>query len=600
MTKILKKLSNYFPFFNWIIKLKDKKVIKSDLIAWITLALVMIPQSMAYASIAGLPIYIWLYTAFIPTIIWALFWSSWQMSTWPVTIISLMTAATLEPIATSWVEWYIVYASILAMIIWFFYIFLGLLKLWVIVDFLSHPVIIWFTNWVAIITITSQLKKIFGITVEKWNNYLDTLHNTFESAINSAHEPTLMIWIWSVLVLLILVNLFPKLPRVLIVLIIFITISKVIDFEGLWWNVVWKIPEWLPNIHIPKINIEIISDLILSAIIIALIWFTETVAVAKALATKTKQRVSANKELLWQWFANIASSLSWWYWVAWSFSRSAVNIRAWAVTPLSSIISWIMVWITLLFLTPLLYHLPQATLAAIIIVAVSALIKVKPIIKAYNIQKSDGVIAFLTFVLTLIFSPNIENWLIIWVMLSLLVFVYKSMRPRLVEVGLYKDNIFRDTEIFWLKKSPDISVFMFDGTLFFANAWYFESKILEFISSKDKVKIVIFDMLWLTDIDSSWQEVFENLINRLEKYGIEVYICSLRVKVIQKFIKTGYIKKFWKKKIFVKLKDVISYLDEEYWDEIDLKPLLKYSPDKNVDVDLEKFIVKKFEKWESN
>ncbi|PID87508.1 sodium-independent anion transporter [Candidatus Gracilibacteria bacterium] len=600
MTKILKKLSNYFPFFNWIIKLKDKKVIKSDLIAGITLALVMIPQSMAYASIAGLPIYIGLYTAFIPTIIGALFGSSWQMSTGPVTIISLMTAATLEPIATSGVEGYIVYASILAMIIGFFYIFLGLLKLGVIVDFLSHPVIIGFTNGVAIITITSQLKKIFGITVEKGNNYLDTLHNTFESAINSAHEPTLMIGIGSVLVLLILVNLFPKLPRVLIVLIIFITISKVIDFEGLGGNVVGKIPEGLPNIHIPKINIEIISDLILSAIIIALIGFTETVAVAKALATKTKQRVSANKELLGQGFANIASSLSGGYGVAGSFSRSAVNIRAGAVTPLSSIISGIMVGITLLFLTPLLYHLPQATLAAIIIVAVSALIKVKPIIKAYNIQKSDGVIAFLTFVLTLIFSPNIENGLIIGVMLSLLVFVYKSMRPRLVEVGLYKDNIFRDTEIFGLKKSPDISVFMFDGTLFFANAGYFESKILEFISSKDKVKIVIFDMLWLTDIDSSGQEVFENLINRLEKYGIEVYICSLRVKVIQKFIKTGYIKKFGKKKIFVKLKDVISYLDEEYGDEIDLKPLLKYSPDKNVDVDLEKFIVKKFEKWESN
>lgn len=596
MKKILNKFSKYLPFLEWLTELWNKKVLKADLIAWITLALVMIPQSMAYASIAGLPIYIWLYTAFIPTIVWALFWSSRQMSTWPVTIISLMTAATLEPIATSWIDWYIVYASVLALIIWVFYIFLWLLKLWIIVDFLSHPVIVWFTNWVAIITITSQLKKIFGITVEKWANYIDNLQNTLASAITSAHEPTLMIWVWSVLILLVLMNVFPKLPRVLIVLAIFIIISKITNFEKIWWSVVWVIPEWLPKISIPEINTWIISELLISALIIALIWFTETVAVAKALATKTKQRVSANKELIWQWLANISSSLSWWYWVAWSFSRSAVNIRAWAITPLSSIIAWIMVWITLLFLTPLLYHLPQATLAAIIIVAVSALIKIKPIIKAYKIQKSDWIIAVITFILTLLFAPNIENWLIVWVMLSLLVFVYKSMRPVLVEVWLYKDNIFRDVEVFWLKKSQDVSIFMFDWTLFFANSWYFETKILDLISDKKKVKVVVFDMLWLTDIDSSWQEVLENLIQRLEKYNIDVYMCSLRVKVIQKFIKTGYLVDFWKKNIFVKIKDVISFLDDKYWNKLDLKPLLKYSNDKNIDVNLEKFIVKKFEK----
>lgn len=591
-------LSKYLPFLSWVSKLKDKNVVKADIIAWVTLALVMVPQSMAYASIAWLPIHIGLYTAFIPTIVWALFGSSRQMSTWPVTIISLMTAATLAPLATSWTEGYIMYASILALIIWIFYIILWILRLWVIVDFLSHPVIIWFTNGVAIITILSQLKKIFWVSPEKWDNYFETIWHLFSSIFSSTHSPTLMVWIWSILALLILVNFFPKLPRVLIALIIFISVSKLVWFEKLGWNIVWVIPEWLPRLNVPTLDLEIIKNLFLSAVVIWLIGFTETVSVAKALSTKTKQRVSANKELIGQWFANIASSIFSWFWVAWSFSRSAVNIRAWAVTPLSSLVAWLMVGITLLFLTPVLYHLPHATLAAIIIVAVSALIKVKPIIKAYKIQKSDWVISVLTFVLTLLFAPSIENWLIVWVMLSLSVFVYKSMRPRLVEVWLYKDNIFRDTEIFWIKKSLDVSVFMFDWTLFFANAWFFESKILDFISDKKKLKVVIFDMLWLTDIDSSGQEVLENLIERLEKYNIDVYLCWLRVKVLQKFIKTWYLKKFWKKKVFVKLKNIVEFLKDKHDDSLDLKPLLEYKSDKKINVSLEKFIVKKFEKME--
>jgi SulP family sulfate permease len=165
------KLKKFLPFIEWVPKLRNKKILRNDITAGITVALVLVPQSMAYAWLAWLPLEVWLYTAFIPVIIWALFWSSHQMSTWPVTIVSLMTATTLSMMPHTSIEWYIVYASLLALFIGLFYILLWVLKLWIIVDFLSHPVIVSFTNAVAIITITSQLSKIFWISVSKWWSY---------------------------------------------------------------------------------------------------------------------------------------------------------------------------------------------------------------------------------------------------------------------------------------------------------------------------------------------------------------------------------------------------------------------------------------------
>ncbi|MCP4523642.1 MAG: sodium-independent anion transporter, partial [Candidatus Gracilibacteria bacterium] len=176
-----------FPFLEWIGKLKDSNILRKDIISGMTVALILVPQSMAYAGLAGLPIEVGLYTAFIPVIIASLFGSSPQMSTGPVTIVSLMTATALAPLAASSIEGYVAYASLLAIMIGVFYIILGSLKLGVIVDFLSHPVIIGFTNAVAIITITSQISKIFGVSVDKSGNYFETLQNVFVAAMNDIH-----------------------------------------------------------------------------------------------------------------------------------------------------------------------------------------------------------------------------------------------------------------------------------------------------------------------------------------------------------------------------------------------------------------------------
>lgn len=576
----MNKKKNKILSFIW----ENKKNLRLDIIAGITVALVIIPQSMAYAWLAWLPIQVGLYTAFIWVLIWWVFWSSKQMSTGPVTIISLMTASALVSLWINDMNSYMMYASLLAFFIWFFYLLLWFLKLWVIVEFLSHPVIIWFTNAIALVTIISQADKIFWVHINKWSHFFSNLKITLISILNETHLITFLFWLLWLIILVWLKNNYPKIPRVLVLLIISILLSYFLGYDDLFWGkVLWNIPKWLPHFSIWFLkniwNSNKILSVISFAFIIWLIWFTESISVAKTVAIKTKQKVNANKELYSQAIANIATSFFGWYWVAWSFSRTAVNLRAWAKTWFASIVTWLIIWITLLYLTPLLYHLPMATLAAIIIVAVGSLIKIEPLIKAWKIQKTDSYVGIITFISTIIFTPNVEKGIAIWVLISLGLYIYKSMRPKIVEVSMYKNWVLRDADYFNLKKSKDVSIYRIDWSIFFANIWYFENKILDFISTKKKLKIIIFDFEWMNNIDFSGYVAFKDLTEKLEKIGIKVYLSNLRVKVIHKLHNVWYLKKIWKTRIFEKTDDVIDFLKEKYKkNEVNVKPLLEYCP----------------------
>ena len=611
-------LHKIFPFLSWVPQLKDKKVLKADILAWITVALILVPQSMAYAKLAELPLEVWLYTAFIPVMMAALFGSSRQMSTGPVTIVSLMTATALAPIAISWTAWYIAYASILALFIWIFYLFLWLIKWGIIVEFLSYPVITGFTNAVAIITIISQLPKIFWvIKPTDFSHYLDYIYQIFWNIISDTDLATFIIWITSIAILLALKKFAPKAPRVLILIVI-----SIIATSSLYNNsftadyissvkIVEEISWWLPHFTLPFINdevfnewlvwnIEIIKHLAMYAIIIALIWFTASISVAKFVWAKTKQRVWANRELIGQWIANISSWLFGWMWVAWSFSKTAVNLKAWAQTWFSSIVTGLIVGITILFLLDLLFYLPIATLSAIIIVSVCSLIKFEPIITAWKIEKHDGIVAIITFLVTLSVTPAIEIWILTWVVLSLMFYIYRSMRPRFSELWMYKDWVYRDAKRFWLKTSKHISVFRFDSSLYFANAWYFESKILEYISKKKNLEYIIIDMEWIANIDSSWVEMLTDLLDDIKDSWTKIYLSSIRVKVLQKLYKAGFIKHFWKKSIFIRIEDALNHIDKKNWGKSKTKKLEWYHPERkkpswsDTDRRLEKYILKKY------
>ncbi|MEW8193467.1 MAG: SulP family inorganic anion transporter, partial [Candidatus Thiodiazotropha sp.] len=367
----------FIPFLGWIGEIKDKETIRADIIAGITVALVLVPQSMAYAQLAGLPVYYGLYASFLPPMVAAFFGSSRQLATGPVAVVSLMTAAALEPLATS-PDTYLAYALLLAFMVGVFQMFLGLFKLGVLVDFLSHPVVVGFTNAGALIIATSQLGKVFGVSVEREAHHYETVWNTILAAVDSTHGSTLGMAILAFGIMWGIRRYAPNLPGVLIAVVITTLIAWLAGFNEAGGKVVGDIPKGLPALALPVFDIKTVWQLIPAAITISLIGFMEAISIAKAMAARTRQRLNANQELIGQGLSNVVASMFSGYPVSGSFSRSAVNINAGAITGFSSIVTGLVVMITLIFLTPLLYHLPQATLAAVIIMAVINLIKIDP------------------------------------------------------------------------------------------------------------------------------------------------------------------------------------------------------------------------------
>ena len=538
---IYESRGRFTPFLSWIGELKDPSVIKADLIAGITVALILIPQSMAYAQLAGLPPYYGLYAAFLPGMVAAIFGSSRQLATGPVAVVSLLTASALEPLAGSNPEAYLTYAVVLALFVGVFQLALGLLKLGVLVNFLSHPVVIGFTNAAAIIIATSQLSKIFGVTVFKAAHHYETVWRVLLAAVEHTHMPTFAMGILSLTILIVFKKYLPQIPNVLAAVAAATIISWLFNFNAKGGAVVGDIPVGLPGFDIPSVFWSEVSGLMGTAVAIGLIGFMEAISIAKAMAARTQQKLDPNQELVGQGLSNIVSGMFQGYAVSGSFSRSAVNINAGAITGFSSIVTGTVVGITLLWLTPLLYHLPQATLASVIIMAVVNLIKLEPIKYAWKVQKHDGVVAVVTFVLTLLLAPHLENGIIVGVLLSLGLFLHRTMRPRIAILSRHADGTLRDAREHDLEVCPHIAVIRFDMSLYFANTGYFEDTILEHVALHPEMRYIIIDAESINHIDATGEEMLHSLATALDEVGVEFLFARTKLQVLAVFIRTGFV-----------------------------------------------------------
>jgi SulP family sulfate permease len=553
-----------FPFSRWIGKLKNPEVLRADLIAGITVALILVPQSMAYAQLAGLPPYYGLYASFLPGIIAALFGSSRQLATGPVAVVSLLTASALEPIASANPELYIAYAVMLAFMVGVFQIALGLLRLGVLVNFLSHPVVVGFTNAAAIIIGTSQLGKLFGVSVEKSVHTYETVFNTIIESFHSTHLETMLMAIVALSIMIAMKRLIPKAPNVLAAVVVTTVISWLVGFEQMGGAVVGKIPEGLPPLAIPSMDFQAMGQLLSVTVAIALIGFMEAISIAKAMAASTRQRLDANQELVGQGLGNIVSSLSQGYAVSGSFSRSAVNFGVGARTGFSAVVTGIVVGITLLWLTPLLYHLPQATLAAVIIMAVINLVRVAPIKHAWKVQRHDAAVAIITFILTIIWAPHLDKGIMVGVLLSLALFLYRSMAPRIAVLSRDPDGTLRDADVRKLETCRNISLIRFDGSLYFANTGYFEDKILERVALKPDLQFVIIDAEGINSIDSTGEEMLGMLIERLREAGVELIFARAKKQLWDTFERTGLMDKLGRDHMFALRTQAFNYA----WDKL--------------------------------
>ena len=565
------------PFRKWMGELRNHEILKADIIAGATVALVLIPQAMAYAQLAGLPPHIGLYASFLVPIIAAIFGSSKQLQNGPVAIISLMTAAALVSLNLS-VEQYIIHAAILALMVGVIQLVMGFLRLGVLVDFLSHPVVIGFTNAAAIVIGSLQIGKLFGINMVSGKDLFTTFSDFFSQIPTSTNIPTVFMGIFSLFLLIFFKRSFPKLPGILITVVLTILVSWLVGYEGKGGNVVGEITPGLPAFVIPVAEDLHFQALIMPAIIIALLSFVEAFSIAKAVASKTRQRISADQEMVGKGMANIVAGVTQGYAVSGSFSRTAVAFDAGARTGFAAIFSGILVGITLLFLTPLLYHLPAATLAAIIIVAVYGMIQFEPFKNAWKVNPHDGVVALVVFLTTLAFAPHLENGIFIGVILSLIFYLYRTMKPHFAELSKDKNGEFRDAEIFGMETSDSFALYRYDGDLYFANAGYLEKRLLNSIADKPGLKAIVLDLEAVDQIDSTGEEMLAHMAEGLKEAGITFCISRAKFKVTDALQRSGLHEIIGENNFYGKRIRAIWDLKERLGDEIDISHLEYYKP----------------------
>ena len=535
----------FVPFHAWIGDLKHPAVVKADIIAGITVALVLIPQAMAYAQLAGLPPHYGLYASFMVPIIAAIFGSSRQLQNGPVAVISLMTAAALAPLDLN-VEQTVMYAALLALLAGGIQLILGFLRLGILVDFLSHSVVLGFANAAALVIASLQLGKIFGIEVDTGTYLHDTLWNLAVAIPRETHVPTLFMGILALALLILFKRFAPKLPGILFTVIITTVVAWVTGLPSFAW---------------PEYDSTHIKDLMLPAAMIAFLSFVEAFSVAKAVASKTRQRLSADQEMVGKGLANLVAGIMQGYPVSGSFSRTAIAFG-----------------ITLLFLTPLMYHLPVATLAAVIIVAVASLIQIAPLIHSWKVNRHDCFVAFVVFNTTIYFAPHLEKGVYIGIAISLAFYIYRTMRPHLVEVSRHKDGTYGDAKLFSMHTSDSLALFRYDGDLYFVNAGYLEKQLVNAVAVKPGLKVIILDIEAVDQIDTTGEEMLTHIFEWFREAGIDFYITRPKFKITEILKRTGFYDKLGDDHIFSRRRDALATIQHKYGDLVDIEHLRYYKP----------------------
>jgi sulfate permease, SulP family len=517
-------MKKFLPILDWLPNYK-KGYLSGDFSAGLTVGVMLIPQGMAYAMIAGLPPVYGLYAAMLPQLVYALFGTSRQLAVGPVAMDSLLVAAGVSVIAETGSENYIALAILLAFMMGAIQFLLGLFRMGFLVNFLSKPVISGFTSAAALIISLNQLKHLIGIPIARNNNIFLIISEAFEQ-FASIHWLSVVIGIASIIILKNIKKLHKALPGALVVVVVGILAVKFLGLHTMGVKIVGEVPKGLPSFSIPVINTPHFNELIPIALTLALIAFMEAVSVAKAIQAnhKDEYKLDANQELIGIGLGNVVGSFFSSFPTTGGFSRSAVNEQSGANTNLAAIISATVVGLTLLFLTPLFYYLPNTILAAIIIVAVLGLIDTKFPILLWKTKKEDFIVLLIAFGVTL--GLGIKEGIGVSVVMSLLAMIYRSTKPHFAVLGkMPNSNEYRNVKRFQnLEIQPDILVFRYDADLYFANTGHFIESIHKEIDTKgSNLKLVVLHGGSISHIDSTAYQALTDLITDLKIQHIKFY-----------------------------------------------------------------------------
>ncbi len=550
---IYSMLKQYFPVLQWLPGYK-KSYLSGDISAGLTVGIMLIPQGMAYAMIAGLPPAFGLYAALIPQIIYAIMGTSRQLSVGPVAMDSLLVASGLGALALSGIEEYITMAIFLALFMGSIQLVLGMFRMGFLVNFLSKPVISGFTSAAAIIIGLSQLKHLLGTEIERSNQVHILLQNAFKT-IDQTNLYVLTIGITAIILMKVIKKINNRIPAALIVVIFGVIGVYATGAQELGVKIVGAVPRGLPSFDIPSVDYAKVSELVPIALTLALIAFMEAISVAKAVEEKhSDYEVNANQELIALGASNIIGSLFQAYPTTGGFSRTAVNDQAGAKTGVAAIISAIIVGLTLLFLTPLFYYLPNAVLAAIIMVAVFGLIDVKYPIQLFKNRRDEFILLIITFVVTL--TVGIKEGILLGVLISLLLLVYRTSKPHIAVLGKIKGtNYFKNINRFStdIEIPKNILIIRFDAQLYFGNKDFFKKELHKHIEQQgNELETIILNAEAINYIDSSAVHMLKQTVQDLKNKGVQFLIAGAIGPTRDILFSSGLIDVLGKENLFVR------------------------------------------------
>ncbi len=546
-------IRRYFPILDWA-GAYSRETATNDLVAAVIVTIMLIPQSLAYAMLAGLPPEMGLYASILPLVAYAVFGTSRTLAVGPVAVVSLMTAAAVGNLALQGTAEYAAAAIALAFLSGLMLVLMGVFRLGFIANFLSHPVIAGFITASGILIAASQLRHILGIP--GGGHTLVEIAEGLWANLGAANPITLVIgagaaaflfWVRRGLKpLLLRAGLRPRLADIVAkagpVAAVAVTTLAVwgfgLDERGV--AIVGAVPQGLPPLTVPSFDLDIWMALAGSAALISLIGFVESVSVAQTLAAKKRQRIVPDQELVGLGASNIAAALSGGYPVTGGFARSVVNYDAGAETPAAGAFTAVGILVAAMLLTPLIFFLPVATLAATIVVAVLSLVDLGVLKKTWAYSKADFAAVFATIALTL--GLGVEAGVSAGVLLSILLHLYKTSRPHIAEVGLVPGTQhFRNILRHRVETHPEVLTIRIDESLYFANARFLEDHIYDRVVPDRALKHVVLMCSAVNEIDMSALESLEAINHRLQALGIALHLSEVKGPVMDRLQRAHFL-----------------------------------------------------------
>ncbi|MDY0780843.1 solute carrier family 26 protein [Tenacibaculum sp. IB213877] len=552
-------IKKIIPIADWLPHYKTSQL-KGDIFAGITVAIILIPQGIAYALIAGLPPIYGLYSALVPQIVYAIFGTSRQVAIGPVAMDSLIVATGVSTLALAGSESYISIAILLALVVGIIQFLMGIFRLGFIVNFLSRPVITGFTSAVALTIGLNQFRNLLGVEFLQSDQIYILLSDVFHK-LPQFNTHTTIIGTAACIIIIVFRKINKKIPSALIVVVLGIATMHFFGNSLTDVAIVKNIPSGLPTLYFPELDIAQIKELLPIAFTLVMVGYLETISIGKTLEAKQDDyRVEPNQELIALGLSNLLGSLFKSYPSASSFSRSAINAESGGTTGVSAIVSAIIVMITLLFLTPVFYYLPKTVLAAIIVVAVFNLINFSEAKFLWKANNLDFWLLVATFFSTLIFG--IEYGILIGVGLSIIVLIYRTSRPYVAELGKVPESDFyknkaRFKEVILEK---DVLVFRFDAQLFYANANYFRDKLDEMTKEKGTaLKLIVLDGESINRVDSTGVEMLKDRIKYFKKKGVTFYLAGIKGPVRDALFRGGLLEIIDINHFFMRANDAVKF-----------------------------------------